>query len=185
MTLEPHHSKISTNRDVSAGECRDHVIPELEYRAADYRDFLDFALLSIDRRPGSTKKRRQTPPKVPIALLPMFYRLAKKSNGPGALEPAAHGPAGILPGSAACHSRKARPFALRPIASAPVRARRHRKINACTSLGRRSDRQCDMLPNGTRNRGFSMPPPVRHVGQVARRIFAGDKHPIGTQMRAA
>src|SRR5687767_7056831 len=52
MTLEPHHSKISTSRDVNAGECRDHVIPELEYRAADYRDFLDFALLSIDRRPG-------------------------------------------------------------------------------------------------------------------------------------
>jgi len=82
MTLEPHHSKISTSRDVNAGECRDHVIPELEYRAADYRDFLDFALLSIDRRPGSTKKRRQTPPKVPIAFPPMFIGWREKSNGP-------------------------------------------------------------------------------------------------------
>jgi len=58
MTLESPSLKISTSRDVSADECRTHVIPELEYRAADYRDFLDFALLSIDRRPGSTKKRR-------------------------------------------------------------------------------------------------------------------------------
>ena len=31
--------------------------------------------------------------------------------------------------------------------------------------------------------GLSMPP-VRHVGQVVLRIFAGDKHPFGAQVRA-
>ncbi len=80
MTLKSHHSKISTSRDVSAGECRTHVIPELDYRAADYRDFFGFRFVIHRSPPGQHKKAAANPSQGSHRFPTHVYRLARKKQ---------------------------------------------------------------------------------------------------------
>jgi hypothetical protein len=83
MTLESPSLKNSTSRDVSAGECRHHVVPELEYHAAGYRDFLDcypsIAALAAQKSGGKPL------PRFPSLSHPCLSAGEKKATVPAAL----------------------------------------------------------------------------------------------------
>jgi len=97
MTLESRLSKISTSRDVNAGECQDHVIPELEYCAADYRDFLDSLYYPSIAARAAQKSGGKPLPRFPSLSHPCLSAGEKKATVPAALcAGMAHEIAGVL-----------------------------------------------------------------------------------------